>query len=186
MKKTVYLVTGNKMKVLVAKEAIGDERLMIEQLDIKTPEIQSMDVKEIAMFSAKWAADKTGKPVIKNDNSFLIKHLNGFPGPFVAYFDKCVGADGVMKLMQGVKNRKAIFVEATAYCEPGKEPIVETSELEGEISEELQGEHGWFSDHFFIPKGYDKPMGCYPDDERVNMWPHECWKKIAKRILTNK
>ncbi|MBN2052593.1 non-canonical purine NTP pyrophosphatase [Candidatus Woesearchaeota archaeon] len=173
------------MKFLVAKNAIDNDQIIVEQLDIKTPEIQSMDVKEIAMFSAKWAADKTGKPVLKNDNSFLIEHLNGFPGPFVAYFDKCIGADGVMKLMKGVKNRKAKFVEATSYCEPGKEPIAETSELNGTIAEELQGKHGWFSDHFFIARGHDKTMGCYPDDERVKMWPQNCWKKIAKRILTN-
>ena len=67
--KTVYLITGNKIKVLSAQNSVGNI-LKIEQLDAETPEIQSMDVKEIAKYSAKWAADKFNKPVLKMDNSF--------------------------------------------------------------------------------------------------------------------
>ena len=85
--------------------------------------------------------------------------------------------------MEGRENRAARFVDALAFCAPGEEPIVETSILEGSIAEELSGQYGWFTDHFFIPEGYEKPMGNYPDEERMEIWPHDCWHRMAERIL---
>jgi XTP/dITP diphosphohydrolase len=181
--KTVYLVTTNPTKILVANNAIKSDQLKIEQLKVDTPEIQSMDVKEIAEFSARWAADKFNKSVIKMDTSFWIEALKGFPGPFAAYADKALGPEGILKLMAGQKNRKAKFIMAVAYCEPGKEPIVETSILNGTISEKLDGSHGWFTDRFFIAEGFDRTMGCYDDDIRKNIWPNDCWERIGRRIL---
>jgi len=182
MPKIVYLVTTNKMKVLVARGVIDDKDLKIKQLSIETPEIQSLDVKEIVNFSAKWAAEKFKKPVIKSDTSLWIDALNGFPGPFTHYIDKTLGPEGILKLMAKIKNRKAKIITAVAFCRPGKKPIVSISELEGKISKKLEGEYGWFSDFFFIPKGYKKPMGFFPDEERKKIWPQDCWKKIAKII----
>lgn len=181
--KTVYLVTANPTKVLVARHAINQDGLKIEQLKEDTPEIQSMDVEEIAKFSAKWAAEKFNKPVIKMDNSFWIEALNGFPGPFAAYADKSLGTEGILKLMEGKTNRKAKFIMAVAYCEPGKEPIAEISELHGKITEKQDGIYGWFIDWFFIADGYDKTMGCYEDDIRKKIWPNSCWEKIGRRIM---
>jgi len=183
MVKEVFLVTNNKMKILVANDAINDERILVKQLAKDTPEIQSMDVEEIAKCSAKWAANQYQKPVLKMDNSLWIEAYKGFPGPFVAYVDKALGKEGIMKLMEGVANRNAKYIMAVAYCEPGKEPIVESDILNGRISKTLQGEYGWFSDHFFIAEKYDKPMGCYPDEERKKMWPQDFWKRITQRIL---
>jgi len=184
--KKVYFVTGNQMKVLVAQKALETNEIELEQVKIETPEIQSMDVKEVASFSAEWAANKLNKPVVKEDNAFCIEALDEFPGTFVAHIDKTIGENGIMKLMNGIKNRKAKYVLAVSYCVPGGQPIVEFEELEGVISENLEGEYGWFSDKFFIPNGYGKTMGCYPDDERKMIWPHNFWKKLATRILSEK
>ena len=140
MPKTVYLVTKNWMKVLVARKAIDDKNLRIKQLSVETPEIQSLDVKEIVKFSAKWAAEKFKKPVIKSDTSLWIEALNGFPGPFAHYVDKTLGPEGILKLMVEIKNRKAKIITAVAFCRPGGKPIVAISELEGKISKKLEGE----------------------------------------------
>lgn len=186
MPKTVYLVTKNWMKVLVAKEAMGEKEIEIKQLKVDTPEIQSLDVREIVSFSAKWAAEKFRKPVIKSDTSLWIGALNGFPGPFAHYIDESLGPEGILKLMKGVKNRGAKIITAVAFCKPGKKPIVKTSEMKGEIAKKLEGRYGWFADFFFIPKGYKKTLGCYPDNERKKIWPFDCWKKIAKIIKMTK
>jgi len=174
------------MKVLVAEKALETNKIELEQIEIDTPEIQSMDVKEVASFSAEWAANKLGKAVIKEDSAFCIEALNNFPGTFAAYIDKTIGEDGIMKLMNGIKNRRAKYVLAAAYCVPGGKPIVEFEELNGVISEKLEGKFGWFTDKFFIPDGCNKTMGCYPDEKRKMMWPHHFWKKLAEKILDDK
>lgn len=182
MPKTIYLITKNKMKVLLAQSAISDKDLKIEQFSVETPEIQSLDVKEIVKYSAKWAAEKFQKPVLKMDSSLWIETLGGFPGPFTAYTDKSIGREGIMKLMEGVRKRTAKFITAVAFCQSGREPMVEISELKGKICNKLEGKYGWFSDFFFIPQGYKKPMGCYSDETRKKIWPQDCWKRIALRI----
>jgi XTP/dITP diphosphohydrolase len=186
MPKKVYLITKNWMKVLVAKETMENDGIEIKQLKVDTPEIQSLDVKEIVKFSARWAAEKFKKPVIKSDTSLWIEALNGFPGPFAHYVDKTLGPEGILRLMKKSKNRRAKIITAVAFCKPGRKPIVKISELKGKISKKLEGKYGWFSDFFFIPDGYKKPMGCYPDEGRKKIWPQDCWKKIAKIIKRGK
>lgn len=180
--KTILFVTSNPTKVLVAQSALDSKDIHLEQVKIDTPEIQSLDVKEVAAFSAKWAAKKLGKPVIVADSGLSIDALKGFPGSFVAYVDKTIGENGIMKLMEGKENRSAKYVLAAAYCEPNGEPIIESDELIGSIASKLKGSHGWFSDLFFIPEGHEKTMGCLPDEERKLLWPHNFWKRLAKKI----
>lgn len=180
--KKVYFITKNPMKVLVAQNALSSDNIQLEQMKLDTPEIQSLDVKEVAAYSAKWAANKLNKPVVVEDNSLWIDSLKGFPGSFVAYVDKTIGEKGIIKLMKNEKNRSAKYIMAAAYCEPNGEPIIEVDELVGSIALELEGDHGWFSDLFFIPKGHDKTMGCLPDDERKLLWPHDFWRRLSKRI----
>jgi len=145
-----------------------------------------MNVAEIAKFSAKWTADKFQKLVLKMDTSLWIEALNGFPGSFASYINKTIGCEGIMKLMKGVKNRKAKFILAVAFCNPEEKPIVETSELKGKITTKLEGKYGWFSDFFFIAKGYKKTMGYYPDEKRKRIWPKDCWKKIVQKNKAKK
>lgn len=171
------------MKFLVAKNAVKGLPVELEQLKLETPELQDMNVCEVAKFSARWAADKLQRPVMLNDAGFFIVALKGFPGVFAAYADKTISTEGIMKLMEGVKDRRAYFVEATAYCEPGKEAIVETDELHGTIADKPSGEHGWFTDMFFIPEGKDKTMAHWDDKERIHLWPHGNWRRIAERIV---
>ena len=66
----------------------------------------------------------------------------------MAYVERWISPEGFLKLMKGVENRKAKFVDCTAYCEPGKEPISFVAETPGIISEKLEGKYGWGSDFF--------------------------------------
>ena len=50
----------------------------IEQLPKETPEIQAKTNREVAEFSAQWAANKFGLPVIKEDVGMYIEALGGF------------------------------------------------------------------------------------------------------------
>ena len=105
--KTIVFVTGNPYKFEVAQKSFENSDINIVQQEIETPEIQSTDVKEIASYSAKWAAEKLGKPVVLTDAGYYIKTLNGFPGPFIKYINKWLTAEDVLKLRSILKKAKS-------------------------------------------------------------------------------
>lgn len=89
---------------------------------------------------------------------------------------------GILKLLEGKENRKAMFVEAYAFCEYGKEPVVFKSVTTGTIATEKSGKYGWSWDHIFIPDGYDDTMGNYPDEIRFKMWNNDGLKNLARYL----
>ena len=150
-----------------------------------TIEIQADSVEEVAKYSAKWASEQLKCNVVKNDTGIMIDELGGFPAAYTHYVQDTLGEKGVLKLMKGVENRKAKFVQALAFCEYGKEPIVIVSKREGEIALEKSGEYGWSWDFIFIPKGQTKTMGNFKDEDRWNLWNTTGYLKLAE-YLNNK
>lgn len=171
----MLLITGNKEKIAAARMFMD-----VEARDIECPEIQTKDVSEIAAFSAEWAANKLQRPVIKNDCALEIEAWNGFPGPFVAFVERWIGAGGFLNIMQGVSNRRAQFRDATAVCLPGEKAKVFTSVTKGEILTEPRGEHGWEIDKIFAIDG--KSLGEYTDAERVKLYNNDHWKQAAEWV----
>lgn len=178
----IILVTGNINKLISAKQFLEPHGIKVENIKMDTTEIQSNSVEEIAAFSAKEACNKLKCTVLKNDTGFFIEALNGFPGPYTHDVMKCIGTDGILKLMKGVKNRKAYYKEAFAYCEYGCEPIVFTSITRGTIALEKSGKYGMKIDPIFIPDGHDKTMANYADEERFKLWNTDAYNKIAKYV----
>jgi Ham1 family protein len=132
------------------------------------------------MHSAKEASDKLKKSVLKNDTGLFIEALNGFPGPYTHYVDEKLGEEKILKLLENEKNRNACFIEAYAYCEYNKDPIVFTSVTKGKIALEKSGQYGWSWDFIFIPDGYNKTLANYPDEERVKIWNNDAYLNIAE------
>lgn len=122
--KKITFVTGNWSKILSAKQILEPLGIEVNHVKIKTTEIQADSVEDIAMHSAKEASDKLKCNVLKNDTGLFVEALGGFPGPYTHYVDERIGEDGLLKLLEGIENRNACFIEAFAYCEYGKSPIV--------------------------------------------------------------
>lgn len=179
MKKITY-VTGNWYKIMSAKKILEPLGIEVENVKMETTEIQANTIEEVAKYSAKEASEKLKCTVLKNDTGLCIDALKGFPGPYTHYVDEKIGEDGILKLLDGVENRKASFIEAFAYCEYGKEPIVFKSITKGTIAQEKSGTYGWSWDYIFIPDGYDKTMANYPDDERCLVWNTDAYKELAE------
>ncbi len=184
MKKVTY-VTGNWAKILSARQILEPLGFEVEQIKLDVPEIQNDSIEEVARFSAKWASEKLKSAVIKNDSGLCIDALNGFPGPYTHYVDDTLKEDGILKLLEGVENRKAHFVEVLAYCEYGNEPVVFTSITNGTIAKEKSGEYGWSWDFIFVPEGQTKTLGNFNDDVRFKCWNMDGYNNLAK-YLANK
>lgn len=180
--KQINYITTNKFKVVVAKENLEPLGISVVAKAIDCPEIQADTIEEVAKYSSKYASDYLGEDTLKNDSGLVIPALNGFPGAYSKYVDQTLGEDGILKLMEGVEEREAYFLEVLAYTERGKEPVTFTSKTEGTLAKVKSGDNGWSWDFIFIPKGYDKTLACFPDDERWKFWDNTAYEKLAKYL----
>jgi len=154
--KVVYLASTNVHKYLEAREITAQYGLSLAFLREDVPELQHDDVAEIAREGAIWAAEKWDLPVLVEDTGLFIEALGGFPGPYASYVYRTIGLPGVLKLLEGVEDRRACFRTALAFCDGrGAEPVVFTGEVWGRIATEARGTGGFGYDPIFVPDGGD-------------------------------
>lgn len=177
-------ITGNETKLAQAQAALQGYPITLTNQKIETPEIQSTDCEEIAKYSAKFACEQLGKPVVTTDAGFYINTLNGFPGPFIKFINKWLSPQDLLNLMQGKEDRTVESPVCVAYCEPGKEPISFIAQNKGSLAEKASGT-GSTIDQLYIPNGYNVPIGELNEQERLTLWSIECWKKLAEYLLND-
>jgi XTP/dITP diphosphohydrolase len=158
--RVVFFATGNVHKFNEVRSILTELDIAVGMLRVKDTEIQSDSIKEIAQTSAQDVFKRCRLPVIVEDAGLFIDALKGFPGPYAAYVYKTIGNRGVLKLMEDVEARKAVFRSAIAYCDREAEaPLVFEGEAEGEITVNERvgnGESGFGFDPIFQPDGSAK------------------------------
>ena len=179
--KIVYM-TGNKFKLLIAKNILEPIGIEVENKVIECPEIQSNSIEEGAKFSSKYASDVLQCDTLKNDSGLVIPALNGFPSAYSKYVEETLTEDGIIKLMEGIEDRSAYFLEVLAYTELNKDPIVFISKTRGSIAKEKTGENGWGYDKIFIPEGEQQTLACFSDDERWKFWDESGYTEFANYL----
>lgn len=156
---TVTLVTKNKHKIESMRRVLEPQGIGLEVENFYVPEIQADNAEEVAAFSAQYAANYCSKPVLKADSGLFIEALNGLPGVYTSQFQKLLGPEKLLKLLEGEANRKARIVYALAFCRPGENPVMFVSDCEGVISEQIRGKEGMLIDFLFIPQGSNQTLG---------------------------
>ncbi len=185
MKKIVY-VTGNQLKVDYLKSIINSNQFEVVAKKMDCPEIQSDSILEVAAFSAKWACNELKTDVLKNDSGLVIPALNGFPSAYSKYVEQTLGAEGILKLMEGKENREAYYLDAFAYCEVGKEPKVFVSKSHGYIATEKSGSFGNEYDTIFVPQGKTKTMANMTYEEFLTCFNDDAANALFAYLKQNK
>ncbi len=186
--KQIIFVTGNKYKFEIAQKVLENSNVELIQQKIETPEIQSTDVEKIASYSAKFAAEKLGKPVALTDAGWYINALNGFPGPFIKYINQWLTSEDILKLMEGKTDRSVTIKGCLAYCEPNKEPLTFPSQVTGIISKKAvktDKEGNTPINELFIPDGYNgKVESEISREDMVKYWAQveSYWEKLAEYL----
>jgi XTP/dITP diphosphohydrolase len=155
--RVVFFATNNINKFKEARSVLAEYKIASAMLRVKTPEIQSEGLREIACTSAVEAFRRCYLPTIVEDAGLFIGALCGFPGPYAAYAYKTIGNAGLLKLMEKVQNRKATFQSAIAYFDGHSDaPLCFEGEAAGKITnEERRGndKSGFGFDPIFQPAG---------------------------------
>jgi len=160
----LVLISSNSRKINELRKLLGPE-FELEIMQREYPELKLDDPCEISKAAAKMLAERLKKTVLVEDSGCHIDALKGFPGIMTKFTHKRIGNEGLIKLMKGVKNRKAYYKSAIGVCSPGKQPLCFLGVEGGRIANKLRGNKGWGQDPIFIPKGKKKTYGelGYPE-----------------------
>jgi XTP/dITP diphosphohydrolase len=150
-RRLIFFATGNIHKFNEARRILREYNIAVAMIKVKTLEVQSDDIEEIARLSAIDAARKTNLPVIVEDAGLFIDALNGFPGPYSSYVYRTIGKEGIIKLLEGVSNREAYFRSVVAFCDPKGNAICFDGIVKGKITMEPRGSSGFGFDPIFEP-----------------------------------
>jgi len=154
-KPIAFLVTKNKNKVEEANGVLSAYGLFLEQANIEKLEIQSEDLKAIAWTAALYAYRTLKAPVVVDDSGLFIEALGGFPGPYSSYVYRKLGVHGILRLMEGVDDRRACFRTVLAVIIPPLDALFE-GRVCGQITYEPRGDKGFGFDPIFVPGGRNK------------------------------
>ena len=158
--KVIFFATNNIHKFHEARKVLSEYKIATGMLRVKSLEVQSDSLEEIAKASVIDAFGKCNLPIIVEDAGFFVEALNGFPGPYAAYVYKTIGNKGLLQVMKNVENRKAKFESAVTYCSVQLDsPMCFKGEAHGEITKEERngwGKSGFGFDPVFQPENSGK------------------------------
>lgn len=178
----INFTTSNKNKVKEFKQILEPE-VKINHIEMSYPELRSDNPEEIAKRSAQMLANKLKKSVIVEDSGLFIKALNDFPGTCSAYIHKRIGLNGIIKLMEGIKNRECTYKSAVAYCEPEKKAISFLGEERGYIARSAKGHFGFGHDPIFIPERSSKTYGEIRNCEEIKQFRRRAALKLKNYLF---
>lgn len=151
---TIYFVTGNRHKLEEVSKMMGPG-FRLRQMAPKAPEIRSDDLDEIAVQKAL-SAGKRKAMIMADDSGLFVRALFGFPGTCSAYVHEKLGCDGILKLMEGKRDRRAEFRSAIALLTSGGKARVFTGTVKGRIAKMKLGKGGFAFDKIFVPDGHNE------------------------------
>ena len=143
--KTAYFITSNQRKFASLQRLLQPLGIDLRQLDYDFDEGRGLDIQTIAKSKLSQAKKVfPNKRLIVDDRGFFIPALKGFPGPFVKLLLDSFSYPGIIKLMHGETDRRALFSFAVGYFDGEKDHIFVADE-EGFIIDESRGDnlHGW-------------------------------------------
>ncbi len=172
--KRIVFVTENDNKLEEVRHIVrGYDVEVIKGDNIRKIEVQSHDLKEIVLKAVQHIASvvkpKADTYYVVEDDGLFIEALNGFPGPYSSYVYKTIGLKGVLKLLEGVENRRAYFMSVIGALCPDGEIRVFEGVVHGRILYEARGAHGFGYDPVFIPEGYDKTFAEMTLEEKCRI-----------------
>jgi XTP/dITP diphosphohydrolase len=148
----VYFVTSNEGKFREVKEIGKKYGIEIDWIRREYLEPQGSDLEEIAKISAQLLAEEIREPFFLEDSGLFIEALKGFPGPYSSYVFKTIGNEGILKIMNGVEDRRAYFLAVIAFWD-GEKVLTFKGRVDGRIATEMRGDKGFGFDPIFEYNG---------------------------------
>ena len=158
----LVFATNNKNKLKEIKHIIIDKINILSINDLNHSddlEETGLTLKDNASQKARFIYKKFNKNCFADDSGLEILSLNNEPGVFSARYagSNCSADDNmnkVLKKLESIKNRNAIFKTVICLILDGKEYFFEGS-IEGIITKEKIGHNGFGYDPIFRPNNFN-------------------------------
>jgi len=177
----IHFATTNVGKFSEVWASASEYGIDLRRLRLKPPEIQSDSLEEIARTSALHIIrGGSPQPVMVEDAGLFIDALKGFPGPYSAYTYAKLGMGGILKLLEGQRNRRAHFACVIAYAESERLRLF-GGRVEGLIVDRPRGRRGFGFDPIFQPLNQPKTFAEMTTREK-NAYSHriQAFRKLAR------
>ena len=185
----ITFITGNRNKLEEVRSILNtnhnESNYIIKSLDIDLPEVQG-EPEYIVQEKCKSASLQLNGPVIVEDTSLCFNALGGLPGPYIKWFMKKTGLEGLTKLILGYEDKtieaKCIF----AYQENRESQIHYFTGITKGTLVEPRGNMNFGWDPVFLPEGYNETYGEM-DNETKNSISHRFKAlQLLKEFLNKK
>lgn len=170
----MYFITGNRHKYEEMKRIIGPA---VTMKTVEYPEIQAETLEEVAAYGIHYLKERIDGTFFIEDSGLFIDVLGGFPGVFSSYVFRTIGNEGILKLLQGVDERKARFMSVVGYYDG--ETHLFTGICKGTIARKIRGKRGFGYDPIFIPEGVERSFAEMETEEKNR---HSHRGKAARRL----
>jgi XTP/dITP diphosphohydrolase len=144
----IWMGTSSDHKYEEAREVLAEFGVELMRLSIDRVEIQADDPELIAEYSLRVL--DVDVPILIEDAGLYIDKYFGFPGPYSSYALRTIDNEGILKLMEGEKERGARYLSAVAFRD-GDTSVTFTGEVVGRIAMEMRGTNGFGYDPIFMP-----------------------------------
>ena len=162
----ITFVTGNKGKLHEAQAALGPLGHEVVNLDLAPVEIQADTLEEIARAKCEVLVGRAPTPFFVDDGGLFVDELKGFPGVFSAHALKRIGVPGILKLMEGVDDRRAHFACVVGYHD-GHEIRLFSGRCDGKLASAPRSDgHGFGFDPIFVPDGEARTFAELPAETK--------------------
>lgn len=169
----ILFATGNPNKVKNAKRNLGIE---VECVDLHMPEIQSLDIREVAREKLKAAYAIAKQPVMIEDIALEFCALGRLPGTFTRFFVEELGPERMCRLIDG-KDRSAIVRCVIGYSD-GKETAFFEGECKGNIALFPRGSGGFINGWSSI---FEADMHGGRTNGEITQEEHDVYYKMTRR-----
>ncbi|KAI2643475.1 inosine triphosphate pyrophosphatase-like protein [Xylaria nigripes] len=164
----VNFITGNANKLSEVRAILEPAAIAVRNQALDLPEIQG-SLEEVTLEKCRVAADLVGGPVLVEDTCLCFNALNGLPGPYIKWFLKSIGHEGLNNLLAAYEDKSAQAVATFGFCRgPGKEVLLFQGRTDGKIVPARGPTHfGWDAIFEYEGKTYAEM-----DKEKKNMISH--------------
>ena len=160
----ITFITGNAGKAERLRKHLPIP-LLHKSVDL--PEIQSLDLREVAKHKAEEAYKYVNGPVLVEDVSLRFNAMKGLPGPLIKWFLQDLDNAGMCTMLNIYTDRSAVATVCFALFDGNETHFFEESR-NGIIAPEPRGPKRFGWDPIFIPEGYHKTWAEMTDEETVS------------------
>ncbi|KAJ1329426.1 XTP/dITP diphosphohydrolase [Microdochium nivale] len=129
----VNFITGNANKLAEVRAILEPAGITVNNQSLDLPEIQG-SVEEVTLEKCRVAADLVGGPVLVEDTCLCFNALGGLPGPYIKWFMKSIGHEGLNNLLTAYDDKSAQAVATFGFSKgPGHPPLLFQGRTDGKI-----------------------------------------------------